>query len=223
MGHRAPYHAHSRSLVGLAALSANSNSPIHNYNQNLGVLDADIREERVMRLIEKKNLFSAKSAAVSVIAASLALIMSAALASAFPLSLIQSQSGKPDFTGKWKAESLKKEAGEPPLPPGYEKEKIEIDHKDPELKMIRSIEGTDRIAELRYTIGGEERGFAFASGPISSKAAWNGKQLIFTSQVMIEDRPTEMKDIWELDDDRKTLIITTELLSRRWKIFFKRQ
>jgi hypothetical protein len=151
--------------------------------------------------------------------------MSAVLASAFPLSLSQSQSEKPDFTGKWKAESLKKEIGEPPLRPGYEKEKIEIDHKDPELKMRRSIEGIDKIAELGYTIGGEERAMAHAYGPISSKAAWNGKQLIFTSKVMIEDRPTEMKEIWELDDDRKTLIITKELpsLSLRWKVVFKRQ
>lgn len=176
-----------------------------------------------MRMIEKKNLFIAKRAALWVIAASLALIMSAMLASAFPLSSHQNKEGKPDFTGTWKAESLKSESGEPPIPPGYEKERLEIDHKGPELKMIKSIEGTDKKVELSYAIGGEERAMAFGNDTIRSKAAWNGKQLIITTQVMIEPGPSELKEIWDLDDDRKTLIITKELLNQKWKMVFKRQ
>jgi hypothetical protein len=176
-----------------------------------------------MNLIEKKNLFSAKRATVSVIAALLALIILAGLASAFSMSLVQNRDGKPDFTGIWKAESLTTESGEPPIPPGYEKEKIEIDHKDLKLKMIKSIEGTDKRVELSYTIGGEERAMAFGNDTIRSKAAWNGKQLIITSQIMIEPGSSELKEIWDLDDDRKTLIITKELLSHKWKMVFKRQ
>jgi hypothetical protein len=196
-------------------------SPIHNYNQSLGVLDADIREERVMSLIEKKNLFIAKRAA-SFIAALLALIVLAGLVSAFSLSLDQSKDGKPDFTGIWKAESLTIESGEPPAP-GREKEKIEIDHKNPELKMIKSIEGTDKRAELSYTIGAEERAMAFGADTMRSKAAWNGKQLIITSRFEIEQGPAELKEIWDLGDDQKTLIITGELLNDKWKMVFKRQ
>jgi len=176
-----------------------------------------------MSLIEKKNPFIAKRAEVAFIAVSLALIMLAAFASALSLSLSQSQGGKPDFTGKWKAESLTKEAGEPPIPPGYEKENIEIDHKDPELKMIRSIEGTDKTVELRYTIDGKERAMLFGNDTMRSKAAWNGKQLIITSQIGIETGTSELKETWDLDDDQKTLIITKELLNLRWKMVFKRQ
>jgi hypothetical protein len=55
-------------------------------NQNLGALDDGILEEKVMRLIEKKSLLGAKRVVASLIAASLALIISTAFASAFPLS-----------------------------------------------------------------------------------------------------------------------------------------
>src|SRR5262245_22986201 len=109
-------------------------------------------EELFMRPIEKKGRFSAKHGALSLIAATLALLISAALASASPLSSGQDKDGKPDFTGKWKAESLTKEAGEPPLPPGAEKEINEVDHKDPELKIIRSFEERPRVMEVRCTI-----------------------------------------------------------------------
>jgi hypothetical protein len=172
-----------------------------------------------MSLIEKKSLFSAKRA-VSLIAASLVLTISAALASAFSLSLGQNKDGKPDFTGKWKAESLTKEAGEPPLPTGAEKEINEVDHKDPEMKIIRSYEEMSRVIELRWTIDGKERPITVESGAtIKSKAAWDGKRLIITAQM----GPGELKETWDMDDDRKTLIITKEFGDIRWKMVYKRQ
>jgi hypothetical protein len=173
-----------------------------------------------MRLIEKKSLFSAKRAAASLIAASLVLTISAALASAFSLSSGQNKDGKLDFTGKWKAESLTKEAGEPPIYPGSEKETIEVDHKDPELKIIKRFEGLGSVIELRYTIDGKESAFTGGDGAtIRSKAGWKGKRLIITSQLTAG----ELKENWDLDDDRKTLIITKEYQNTKWKMVFKRQ
>jgi len=173
-----------------------------------------------MRLIEKKSLFSAKRGVVSFIAASLVLTISAALASAFSLSLGQNKDGKPDFTGKWKAESLTKEVGEPPIPPGAEKEKIEVDHKDPEMKIIRSVEALGRVIELRYTIDGKESTITEGDGStFISKAGWSGKRLIITAQPLAG----ELKETWDMDDDRKTLIITKEFQNIRWKMVFKRQ
>ena len=173
-----------------------------------------------MRLIEKKCRFSAKHGALSLIAASLALLISAALASASSLSSGQNKDGMPDFTGKWKAESLTKEAGEPPIPPGAEKEMNEVDHKDPELKIIRSYEGLDRVIELRYTIGGKESTTTEPDGStFRSKAGWIGKRLIITAQLP----PSELKETWDLDDDRNTLTISKEFLGNRWKMVYKRQ
>jgi hypothetical protein len=212
--------AYAIPLVELAGLSANFNSPIHNDNQNLGILNTDILEERVMRLIEKKNRFSAKRSAVSLIAASLVLTISAAFASSFALGLGQNKDGSPDFTGKWRAESLTKEVGEPPVPPAFEKEMNEVDHKDPELKIIRSYQGLDRVTEVRYTIDGKESTITEPGGStFRSKAGWSGKRLIITSQLTAG----ELKETWDLDDDRKTLISTREFLNSRWKIVFKRQ
>jgi len=169
-----------------------------------------------MRLIEKKSRFSAKPGALSLIAASLALLISAALASASSLSSGQNKDGKPDFTGKWKAESLTKEAGEPPIPPGAEKEMNEVDHKDPELKITRSFEGLDRVIELRWTTDGKESTNTEPNGStFRSKAGWSGKRLIITAG--------ELKETWDLDDDRKTLIITKEFQDTRWKMVYKRQ
>jgi hypothetical protein len=194
--------------------------PSINYKQTLGALDADILEERVMRLIEKKSLFIAKRIVVSLIPASLVLIISAALASAFSLSLGQNKDGKPDLTGKWKAESITTEVGEPLIHPAKEKETNEVDHKDPELKIIRRYEGFDRVTELRYTIDGKETTITEGDGTtIRSKAVWSGKQLIITAKIAVG----EHKETWDLSDDRKTLIITTELLNNKWKMVYKRQ
>src|SRR5262245_18707734 len=125
-------------------------------------------EELFMKLIEKKSRFSAKHAVLSLIAASLALLISAALASASSLSSGQNKDGKPDFTGKWKAESLTKEAGEPPILPGTEKEMNEVDHKDPELKLIRSFEERPGVIEVRCAIDGKE-------GTITESNGYTGK------------------------------------------------
>jgi hypothetical protein len=173
-----------------------------------------------MSLIEKKSLFNAKRGAVSLIAASLVLIISAALASAFSPSPGQNKDGKPDFTGKWKAESLTKEAGEPPIPPGAEKEMNEVDHKDSELKIIRSFEERPRVIELRFTIDGKEGTVTDPDGStFRLKAGWSGKRLIISAQI----GPGELKETWDLDDDRKTLIITKEFQDIRWKMVYKRQ
>jgi hypothetical protein len=172
-----------------------------------------------MSLIEKKSLFSAKRA-VSLIAASLVLTISAALAPAYSLRLGQDKDGKPDFTGKWKAESLTKEAGEPPIPPGAEKEMNEVDHKDPEMKIIRSFEERPGVIELRYTIDGKEGTITDPNGStFRSKAGWSGKRLIITRRLP----QGEYKETWDLDDDRKTLIITKEFRDIRWKMVYKRQ
>src|SRR5215475_12328767 len=166
-----------------------------------------------MRLIKKKSRFSAKHGALSLIAASLALLISAAIASASSLSSGQNKDGKPDFTGKWKAESLTKEAGEPPIPPWAEKEMNEVDHKDPELKIIRSFEERPGY-ELRWTIDGMEGTNTDPDGSTHKlNAGWSGKRLIITDQLP----QGEYKETWDLDDDRKRLIITKEFQDIRWK------
>jgi hypothetical protein len=157
--------------------------------------------------------------ALSLIAASLALLISAALASASSLSSGQNKDGKPDFTGKWKAVSLTKEVGEPPMAPGIEKEILVVDHKNQELRIIRSDEELPRVTEARYTIDGKESEISEEGGTIRTKAGWSGKRLIITYQI----HAYELKETLDLDDDQKTLTIAKEFLGNRWKVVYKRQ
>jgi beta-lactamase regulating signal transducer with metallopeptidase domain len=216
--------AYARSIVDLAALAPALSRPIHSYNQPLGVLDADILEERVMRLIEKKPRLSAKRAAALLIAASLTLTISAAAASAFSLSLSQDKGAKPNFSGKWKSESTVNEVGDMPFPPGYKGEMIDIDHKDPELKVIKTIEaGAKIVVELSYTTDGKEKANTWGNVPARSKINWNGKQMIISTSIDTGSGTVEAKEIWDLGDDQKTLIITREFQDSRAKMVCKRQ
>ncbi len=217
--------AYARALVYLAGLAPNISHPIPNYNQNLGVLDADILEERVMRLIEKKPRLVAKRAGALLTAASLALTLTGAAASALSLSLSQDKGSKPNFSGKWKSESTTHEVGELPFPPGYKGEAIDVDHKEQELKATIVFDAAAKhVVERRYTIDGKERAITFTldgtERAARSKVEWIGKRLLITQW---DDPGIVTKETWELDDDQKTLILTRELMDTRAKTIFKRQ
>src|SRR5262249_10564771 len=99
--------AYARSLVSLANSSF---SPDHT-NYILGVNDADILEERVMRLFEKKPSAGTRRATALLGITLFALTLSGAGAAAFPINVTQdknSQDKNPDvatakfFVGTWK-------------------------------------------------------------------------------------------------------------------------
>jgi hypothetical protein len=56
-----------------------------------------------------------------------------------------------------------------------------------------------------------------------AKAEWSGKRLIITSWFEIEGRKVNAKDVWELSDDQKTLILIREHADSRGKTIFKKQ
>jgi hypothetical protein len=212
------------SLVYMASLAQSLGRPIHGYDQNIGVLDADNLEERVMKLIEKKPRHSVKRAAISLIAASLGLILSGVAASAFSLSLKQDKSAKPNFSGKWRAETTTNEVGEPPFPPGFKGEAMEVDHKDSEFKIINTVDADRQwVLERLYTIDGNERPRSFGNFSGGSKADWDGKRLIITSWFEIEGRIVNSKEIWDLADDQRTIIMIREHADSRGKTIFKKQ
>jgi len=217
-------HEYARALVYLASLARDLGRPTNYYNQNLGALGADNLEERVMRLIEKKPLHSAKRAGALLIATSLGLILSGVAALAFSLSVSQDKSAKPNFSGKWKAETTTNEVGEPPFPPGFKGETIEVDHKELEFKVIDTFEADQQwVSERHYTIDDNERAMTFGSSLGGAKAEWSGKRLIITSWFEIEGRKVEEKAIWDLTDDQNTLILIREHMGNRAKTIFKKQ
>jgi BlaR1 peptidase M56 len=93
---------YARSLVSLANSSFSPNHP----NYTLGVNDADILEERVMKLLMKKNLISTQRATALLSVTLFALAIAGATAAAFPISIQEGQNqtvaaAKP-FVGAWK-------------------------------------------------------------------------------------------------------------------------
>jgi beta-lactamase regulating signal transducer with metallopeptidase domain len=217
-------HAYARALVYLASLAGDLGRPAHSYNQHVGALDADNLEERVMRLIERKPRHSAKRAVALLITASLALILSGVVAAAFSLSLRQDKGAKPDFSGKWKAETTTNEVGELPFPPGFKGETMDVAHKEPEFKVIDTFEADQQwVSERRYTIDGNERAMTFGTSLGGAKAEWSGKQLIITSWFEVEGRKVYEKTVWELADDQNTLVLIREHAGSRAKTIFKKQ
>ncbi|HEY7184237.1 MAG TPA: hypothetical protein VIC84_22570, partial [Blastocatellia bacterium] len=72
------------------------------------------------------------------------------------------------------------------------------------------------VIELRCAIDETECTITEPDGRThKSKAGWSGKRLIITAG--------ELKETWDMDDDRKTLIITKEFRDIRWKMVYKRQ
>ncbi|HEV2667126.1 MAG TPA: hypothetical protein VG324_19550, partial [Blastocatellia bacterium] len=88
--------------------------------------------------------------------------------------LAWTQTAKPDFTGKWMVETLTVESGiAPPPPPGDGKQIIEVEHKEPSLK----------IGPSRYTTDGKESANAVGNAPSKSKVVWEGERLVIESQI----------------------------------------
>lgn len=92
--------SYARSLVHLARLAAVG--PRVGYE--LGVFDADILEERIMRLIDEKPRASARAGRILVVAAILALGLSSVAASAYSVSVLgfhPVQSAEQGMVGAW--------------------------------------------------------------------------------------------------------------------------
>ena len=101
---------------------------------------------------------------------------------------------------------------------------MEVDHKDPEFKVITTFEADRQwVSERRYTIDGNERATTFGSSLGGAKAEWSGNRLIITSWFEVEGRKVNAKEVWDLSDDRKMLILIREHADSRGKTIFKKQ
>jgi len=78
------------------------------------------------------------------------------------------------------------------------------------------------VGERRYTIDGNERPRTTGQSG-GAKAEWSGNRWIITSWFEIEGRKVNEKEVWELADDQKTLILIREHMDNRGKTTFKRQ
>jgi len=117
---------------------------------------------------------------------------------------------KPNFTGKWVLDVEKSDFGPVPAPSSQSQD---IDHKDPKLKIktvSKNAQGEQTVESNRTTDGAENTNTQ-GQTEVKSKTVWDGKKLVTTMKRQINGMDIDIKDIWELAEDGKSLNITREL------------
>ena len=116
---------------------------------------------------------------------------------------------KPDFSGNWKMDADKSTFG--PMPPPTSMTS-KISHKDPDLSIETSSSGPqgDRTDTMKYSTDGKETTNTMMGNDVKSKAVWQDKTLVITSNANFGGADVKLTLKYSLSDDGKTL---TQLLS----------
>ena len=112
---------------------------------------------------------------------------------------------KPDFSGNWKMDADKSNFG--PMPPPTSMTR-KIEHKDPALSVEEARSGGpqgDTNLTMKYSTDGTETTNSLMGNDVKSKAAWDGKVLVITSNANFGGSDVKLTDKWTLSDDGKTL------------------
>ena len=200
--------AYARSLVNLAGAAAGL-SRASGADYTLGVFDANILEERVMRLLDKRPRSSARLAKLILAAVLSALALVGMGATMFSLSVREnSQTGTgsrshPDWSGRWELDKTKST-----LPPASPADLVDlIDHRDPQLRITTTSKDwsaefglniqkpialtlfTLTIPEWVATTDGVERSEKYGPAELKSKTHWEGDRLITVWSLERDGRP----------------------------------
>jgi TonB family protein len=206
--------AYARSLVNLSGRAAGLPSA-SGADYTLGVFDANILEERVMRLLDKRPRASTRLAKLTLAAVLSALALVGMGATMFSLSVREkSQTGTtershPDFSGRWELDKAKSN-----LPPASPDDLVEvIDHRDPQLRITTKSKDWSTefgeniqkpiavtlfaltIPEWVTTTDGMERSEKYGPGELKSKTHWEGERLI-TAWSLERDGKPEIEGEW---------------------------
>jgi hypothetical protein len=112
---------------------------------------------------------------------------------------------KPDFSGDWKLDAAKSVFPIPDMAPTAMTRKI--DHKDPGLSVNEARSGAqgDMNMTMKYSTDGKETTNSLMGNDVKSKAAWEGKTLVITSNANLGGADVKLVDKWTLAEDGKTL------------------
>jgi TonB family protein len=200
--------AYARSLVNLSGRAAGlpvASGP----DYTLGVFDANILEERVMTLLDKRPRASTRLAKVIFAAVLSALALVGTGATMFSLSVREkSQTGTadqshPDFSGRWELDKAKSNL---PLVSPDDLVQV-IDHRDPQLRVTTTSKDWSAefgeniqkpialtlfaltIPEWIATTDGIERSEKYGPAELKSKTHWDGPRLITAWSLDRDGRP----------------------------------
>jgi TonB family protein len=206
--------AYARSLVNLSGRAAGlPREPGADYA--LGVFDANILEERVMRLLDKRPRPSARLAKVMLAAVLSALTLVGMGATMFSLSVREnSQTGTadrshPDFSGRWELDKAPSN-----LPPSSPDDLVQVvDHRDPQLSITTTSKDwstefgqniqkpialtlfTLTIPQWITTTDGTEKSVKYGPGEFKSKTHWEDDRLV-TAWTLERDGKVEIAGEW---------------------------
>jgi len=183
--------AYARSLVSLAHSMAPLAPPPHP-GYTLGVFDANILEERIMRLLDRRLPVSSRRARVLIGGAVLTLTLTALTAGAFSLAAVQNAksatpAGVPrDFSGRWE---LDKSQSELPSPAPDNLVEV-IEQRDSQLKIMATSKDWNvnkpiavtlfalMIPELSTSTDNRESIQPYGPGQLRSKTHWEERNLV---------------------------------------------
>ena len=182
---------YARSLVNLAqsiAPRASALSPRY----TLGVFDANILEERIMRLLDNRPQESPRRARLLLGGATLALVVAALAAGMFSLTAVGTAKAvstpepQADFSGRWELDKAQSD-----LPTPFPDNLVEvIDQHDSEFKVTTTSKdwNTNKaiavslfalmLPEFSTTTDNKETVRPFGPGQVRSKTHWEGSTLV---------------------------------------------
>jgi hypothetical protein len=181
--------AYARSLVSLAQSIAPLASALRP-RYTLGVFDANILEERIMRLLDNRPQVSQRRGRLLLGGATLALALAALAAGAFSLSAVANPkaAGDPrtDFSGRWELDRSHSD-----LPSPAPENLVEvIDQHGSDLKVTSTSKDWNTskpiavslfallLPEFSTTTDNKESIQPFGPGQIRSKTSWQGSDLV---------------------------------------------
>ena len=222
--------AYARSLVNLSGRAAGlPSASVADYT--LGVFDANILEERVMSLLDKRPRSSARLAKLILAAVLSSLAMVGMGATMFSLSVRESSQtvttdrSHPDFSGRWELDKAKSN-----LPPVSPDDLVQvIDHRDPQLRVTTTSKDWSAefggniqkpiavtlfaltIPQWVTTTDGMGRSETYGPAELKSKTHWEGDRLITVWSLERDGRP-EITGEWvrSLAADGRTQTIEIE-------------
>jgi len=119
---------------------------------------------------------------------------------------------KPNFTGAWKLNIAKSDFGPLPAPDSETDTFTQTDAGIKDLVTGNSQQGK-LDTTITYNFDGTETVNNIGGLEIKSKAKWDGPLLTITSKLKFQDQDVDVKDIWTLSADGKTLTKDTHFTS----------
>jgi len=127
---------------------------------------------------------------------------------------------RPDFSGTWRIDKSKSDFGEfGDRPLSKADATLVVEHRDPELKIRRtlSLNGQEEVKEFTYYTDerGETNQATIGVGEVRSKTKWDGDRVVSEAHVTRRSQtgPYELDVVqkWQVSSDGKTLTNTTTI------------